>query len=427
MMKKTLMALALAGLCFAAQSARAISINLTTAVLQDENGNPLPDGTTLLVIVSTSDASFGNLVSSNAASATQFPNEADDVILKQFTLDSGTFGVAGGHIEVINFNLGFLGIGPGDPVILAWYPGLTGTNNLAPGQGQRFGTYRAGDWVVPGDDGADLNWDMVTSSAGGPLADSEGLADQITFQPAPNVPPVAQCQNVTVPAGPACTANVPATSVDNGSFDPDGTIVSRTLTPAGPYPLGTNSVVLTVTDDDGATDTCSANIIVVDSTAPVLSPCPANITVASDVPVPVSWSDPTATDNCDPAPTVVSTPPSGSLFGPGVTTVTCVATDAAGNTSQCQFTVTVTGSGALGCIPLVQATNLKQSRKNALISSLTKAQQNYNEGKTRQACAKLRAFILRTSVYQRVGLLDSATAAALIGCAESAKSQFGCN
>jgi hypothetical protein len=34
-------------------------------------------------------------------------------------------------------------------------------------------------------------------------------------------------------------------------------------------------------------------------------------------------------------------PPSGSLFLPGATTVTCTATDFSGNQATCQFNVTV--------------------------------------------------------------------------------------
>lgn len=49
----------------------------------------------------------------------------------------------------------------------------------------------------------------------------------------------------------------------------------------------------------------------------------------------------TAVDGIDPAPVVVCTPPSGSLFPRGTTLVTCTATDASGNSAMCQFTVTV--------------------------------------------------------------------------------------
>src|SRR5207244_1727432 len=47
-----------------------------------------------------------------------------------------------------------------------------------------------------------------------------------------------------------------------------------------------------------------------------------------------------AADNC-PGVTVACAPPSGSTFPTGTTTVTCTATDAAGNTSACSFNVTV--------------------------------------------------------------------------------------
>jgi len=62
----------------------------------------------------------------------------------------------------------------------------------------------------------------------------------------------------------------------------------------------------------------------------------------------VSYPAPVVTDNCDPNPTVVCTPPSGSFFAlpppPANSTnyvVTCVATDSSGNTNVCTFNVTV--------------------------------------------------------------------------------------
>jgi hypothetical protein len=49
----------------------------------------------------------------------------------------------------------------------------------------------------------------------------------------------------------------------------------------------------------------------------------------------------TATDNVDPSPVLTVTPPSGSSFPVGISTVTCVAHDASGNYSTNTFTVTV--------------------------------------------------------------------------------------
>ena len=86
--------------------------------------------------------------------------------------------------------------------------------------------------------------------------------------------------------------------------------------------------------------------IVGDITAPVLAGTPANITQPADAgsctQAVVSWTDPTATDNCDPSPTVVCSPASGSAFPVGTTTVTCTATDDCGNESTSTFDVTVT-------------------------------------------------------------------------------------
>jgi hypothetical protein len=74
-----------------------------------------------------------------------------------------------------------------------------------------------------------------------------------------NLPPVALCQDVTVPVGPGCVANA---SIDAGSFDPEGGPLTITQSPAGPYPIGTTNVLLTVVDDKGATAQCTANVTV---------------------------------------------------------------------------------------------------------------------------------------------------------------------
>lgn len=158
-----------------------------------------------------------------------------------------------------------------------------------------------------------------------------------------NIPPVAACRNVTTNANASCQADVPATAVDNGSSDADGSIVNFTLTPPGPYAKGTNAVTLTVTDDHGATATCGANIVVVDTTGPAIN-CPANIVTNAphgQTNVAVNYTLPSVTDNCSGTTTTNCTPTSGSLFPLGVTTVTCIATDASGNTNSCSFTVTV--------------------------------------------------------------------------------------
>lgn len=155
-----------------------------------------------------------------------------------------------------------------------------------------------------------------------------------------NLPPVALCQNVTVSAGADCTANA---SIDNGSFDPEGGPLTITQSPAGPYPLGTTSVLLTVVDNKGATAQCIATVTVVDNTPPTIS-CPANISVGNNpglCSAVVSYPAPAVSDNCPGVGTPTCVPPSGSTFPNGTTTVNCSVTDAHGNSSSCQFTVTV--------------------------------------------------------------------------------------
>ena len=82
--------------------------------------------------------------------------------------------------------------------------------------------------------------------------------------------PVAECVDVVVSAGANCQADA---SVNGGSFDPDGDPITVRQVPPGPYPLGTNRVTLIVTDSKGASNSCSALVIVLDRTPPVLD-CP---------------------------------------------------------------------------------------------------------------------------------------------------------
>jgi HYR domain len=160
-----------------------------------------------------------------------------------------------------------------------------------------------------------------------------------------NHPPVAQCKSIQVSADNNCEATITAAQVDNGSFDPDpgDSIATRTLDDSGPFGLGPHTVMLTVTDTRGAFSSCSATVTVVDTTPPQVI-CPANIVTRTANPgdpiVVVSYAPASATDNCS-TPTAVCSPPSGSQFPRGTTTVICIATDAASNPGSCSFTVTV--------------------------------------------------------------------------------------
>jgi hypothetical protein len=155
----------------------------------------------------------------------------------------------------------------------------------------------------------------------------------------PNRVPVAKARDVVVFSDATCGTGA---SVDDGSSDADGDALTITQTPAGPYAIGTTSVLLTVVDPNGATSQATATVTVVDGTPPAIS-CPAPITVPTSpgtCSAPVTFTT-TASDSCSPVASIGSSPASGSTFAVGQTTVTSTATDTAGNAASCPVVVTV--------------------------------------------------------------------------------------
>jgi hypothetical protein len=158
-------------------------------------------------------------------------------------------------------------------------------------------------------------------------------------------PPAITCPaNITVSNDPdQCGAivNYPnATATDNCP----GVGTPVCTPPTGSFfPVGSTTVTCTVSDAAGNTASCSFSITVNDTQPPVIT-CPANVVAVSPTPTStgavVCYPPPTASDNC-PGVTTLCTPPSGSTFPVGVTTVNCTATDASGNTATCSFTVSV--------------------------------------------------------------------------------------
>ena len=137
----------------------------------------------------------------------------------------------------------------------------------------------------------------------------------------------------------AAWTDVSATDAED---DPDP--VPSCVPAAGiPLPLGTTTVACSVRDLGGASADDTFDVTIVDTTAPTLAGMPANVTVTttSSTGGAVTFTDPTATDVVDTAPTVGCEPISGSTFPVGTTTVTCSATDASGNSSAATFDVTI--------------------------------------------------------------------------------------
>src|SRR5205085_257149 len=86
-------------------------------------------------------------------------------------------------------------------------------------------------------------------------------------------------------------------------------------------------------------DLCCPN----DTQPPVIT-CPASASAVTPTiggtSAVVTYPPPTATDNCAVA-SLICTPPSGSIFTLGTTSVTCTATDPTGNSASCSFPVSI--------------------------------------------------------------------------------------
>jgi hypothetical protein len=151
-------------------------------------------------------------------------------------------------------------------------------------------------------------------------------------------PVLAGCPNdVTV----ECFSQVPApanvTATDNCDTDVDvdfSAVTSSTFCPT------TITRTWVATDDCGNTDECSQIIVVSDTTDPVLSGCPNDVTVEciEDVPAPANV---TANDNCDGAITPEFSAVTSSTFCPLTITRTWTATDDCGNSDQCSQIIVV--------------------------------------------------------------------------------------
>jgi Concanavalin A-like lectin/glucanases superfamily/FG-GAP-like repeat/HYR domain/IPT/TIG domain/Secretion system C-terminal sorting domain len=135
-----------------------------------------------------------------------------------------------------------------------------------------------------------------------------------------------------------CSATVTApTATDNCA----GTVTATTNDPLSYSLQGTYTVHWTYDDGHGNTSTQNQTVTVNDISFPTFNSCPGNIFLSACVST-ATWTEPTASDNC-PGVTVVRTagPAPGSTFLNGTTTtITYTATDAAGNQTNCSFSVT---------------------------------------------------------------------------------------
>ncbi len=180
-----------------------------------------------------------------------------------------------------------------------------------------------------------------------------------------DAPPILDCpDNVTV-ASSADACNGPVT-VDVPSVLSDcstGTVItndsefatSNTGAASGDYPVGTTSVIYTVTDECGNASTCEVFVTVTDAASPICLTNDVTITVTDelvDVTIDASQVDNGSNDECG---SIVSRTVTPNTFGcdrVGVNVqVTLTITDDSGNDASCSARVTVADGVAPVCIP----------------------------------------------------------------------------
>jgi hypothetical protein len=205
----------------------------------------------------------------------------------------------------------------------------------------------------------------IAGTIGFPDSDADGVpdrADNCRFVANPDQTPVPT-PVVSAPPGvtlASCTAHTigEATAVDVC----DATPVTITSNAPPVFSVGSNLVTWTGVDAKGRSGAATQNVTVDDTTAPIFTSIPPDISLNNCVATNLGL--PTATDDCAGTPTFTNKAP--AIFPVGQTHVTWTASDASGNHANATQTVTVTDTVA----PTVSCTAIKP---NAFVVSSTDA------------------------------------------------------
>ena len=265
-----------------------VTINLAGAVLSNAAGTAIPNGGLVLLVSSTTNSTF-TAPPSTASTAVGSVIADDDIIIGSATIDSAASGITGGFAKAINIT--FSGnLNAGDPIQLYWFPTLTSASTTL-GQGVAYGSYRtdsiASDsdiaWVLPAD-GATATLKVLTTTAGGSIADTAGRATLTTdgtvvVAPAITTHPVSQSVNV----GASVTFSVTATGTSlTYQWKKDGNNISGATSSSYNIPSAASgnagSYTVTVANSAG-TVTSNAATLAVTIPAPTITTHPASLTV----------------------------------------------------------------------------------------------------------------------------------------------------
>ena len=246
------------------------------------------------------------------------------------------------------------------PVVTNTAPTVT-MSNVSNGASYEFGNVPVAGCDVTDKEDGNSSFDASLSAITGTRA-AEGLGSQTascSYDDAGGLNAKASATySIVDTTKPLVTVGAPAATEATGALTPvtfaasaydavDGARPVTCTTAAGAayasgdsFPVGTTTLTCSATDKAGNTGTSDAfNVVVTDTTAPVVT-TPANVVVGNDAAT-VTYANATATDRVDGTVAASCTPASGTTFTLGTTTVTCSATDRAGNKGSATFTVEV--------------------------------------------------------------------------------------
>jgi len=139
--------------------------------------------------------------------------------------------------------------------------------------------------------------------------------------------------------------------------------------------LGSTTVTWIASDGNNSS-TCSYVINVTDDQNPVITNCPANIVQQRSCAGSVTWTAPTAADNCGIA-SFTSNYNSGDSFPVGTTTVVYTAVDVNGNTSSCSFDIIIDQLSVAGSVTPVTCYSGSDGSVNITVSNSTSGTVSY--------------------------------------------------